>query len=687
MRWPWQRDHGSGSASVTGGSSAARPPAPMGWAFLPPLQRTLAGIEPITRPQEFPHELPAWRNPSYTAPELTHAVSPDAPSGIIDGDGGRATGSPVMRQPVAVELALLPPARPSVQRAVRRRGAALTSAPETPGLPVVHRSAVADEPAPPTVEADSALDGGSVAEPPDHQEPPSPAVAESPIVSRSMDAPSDSAEPMAGPATGLATSARPPDLALTRTPPGPPSVEPSQKVRPATSAQLPAVQRSGPSHSVPPTPVTSPTLRPRLSLGPPMASPPPTAVDAPLEEHPDPGPLPGQVAPPEEPASVQAAHTEPVAPEAPPAPEETAISVDSPLWGTPPATLMPATEAPTPIDGPEPGTAGASSVRPAAPTADFPIVSRSVAKPPYDAAASPPSAPAPVQRNLAEHTAPSPTPAPLPPGPPPVPMRPPAIAEDGVGTATNVAPFTVPEVPEAPSTGSFDLPVVARSTALTDTIGATPLISAAAPTAPRPILSRGGSVAPGTLPAAVPVQRQSTTPTTPTIAAARPPVTPRARPAETVGLPVPGSAAATSSPALVPLEAATDQPAVQLTLARGAEPAPTQAGPTSGGQVDDSLFATGFAALQRTVTIDEVTTPAPPGPAQSSEPGPSNGATDTATPAGSASAGPGAAGAGAPATPEQVEALAGKLWPSVLRRIRAELLVDRERIGLRTDTW
>jgi hypothetical protein len=38
-------------------------------------------------------------------------------------------------------------------------------------------------------------------------------------------------------------------------------------------------------------------------------------------------------------------------------------------------------------------------------------------------------------------------------------------------------------------------------------------------------------------------------------------------------------------------------------------------------------------------------------------------------------------------SPEEVEALAHKLAGPMMRRIRAEMLLDRERRGLRTDSW
>ncbi|THI95410.1 hypothetical protein E7Z54_19280, partial [Nocardioides sp.] len=41
----------------------------------------------------------------------------------------------------------------------------------------------------------------------------------------------------------------------------------------------------------------------------------------------------------------------------------------------------------------------------------------------------------------------------------------------------------------------------------------------------------------------------------------------------------------------------------------------------------------------------------------------------------------------APQTPEQAEALARQLFPPMLRMIRSEFVVDRERRGIRTDRW
>lgn len=117
MRWPWQREHrrdNDSSPQETHGGRREPAPSPMGWAFLPPLQRTVESPVLVTAPSLFPHSLPAWRNPSFASPDLTHAVSPFAPSGVIDGDG---TGTPIQRwTPAELPLPASPRPAPVVQR-------------------------------------------------------------------------------------------------------------------------------------------------------------------------------------------------------------------------------------------------------------------------------------------------------------------------------------------------------------------------------------------------------------------------------------------------------------------------------------------------------------------------------------------------------------------------------------------
>ena len=93
MRWPWTRRAAEppsqpATATALAADPPAAPPSPMGWAFLPPIQRTLAPpIAPVTRPVEFPRELSAWRSPAFTD-SLSHAVVDTSSGGVIDGDGG-----------------------------------------------------------------------------------------------------------------------------------------------------------------------------------------------------------------------------------------------------------------------------------------------------------------------------------------------------------------------------------------------------------------------------------------------------------------------------------------------------------------------------------------------------------------------------------------------------------------------
>ncbi|WP_211879934.1 hypothetical protein [Pseudarthrobacter albicanus] len=75
-------------------------------------------------------------------------------------------------------------------------------------------------------------------------------------------------------------------------------------------------------------------------------------------------------------------------------------------------------------------------------------------------------------------------------------------------------------------------------------------------------------------------------------------------------------------------------------------------------------------------SVQDGTEPAPAGtgPAQ-----------DGPAPQGAAARGAAAPGAAPPATPDQLEDLAKRLAGPLIRRIKAEMLLDRERRGLRTD--
>ena len=58
-----------------------------------------------------------------------------------------------------------------------------------------------------------------------------------------------------------------------------------------------------------------------------------------------------------------------------------------------------------------------------------------------------------------------------------------------------------------------------------------------------------------------------------------------------------------------------------------------------------------------------------------------------AAPAAAAGSPAGAAPGGAARGGEDVEALAQRLFPPMLRRLKNEFLLDRERRGIRTDAW
>ena len=112
MRWPWQRERPEpgpeASAPEVEANRATVPPA--GWAFLPPLQRTIGTMDLAHSPDRFAGSLAAWANPSFTGP-MSHLVTADAPPGVIDVDGGgTGTGEAYRSEPADLAL-LIPPAR------------------------------------------------------------------------------------------------------------------------------------------------------------------------------------------------------------------------------------------------------------------------------------------------------------------------------------------------------------------------------------------------------------------------------------------------------------------------------------------------------------------------------------------------------------------------------------------------
>ncbi|MFE5409431.1 hypothetical protein [Microbacterium sp. NPDC056569] len=99
MRWPWQR------GEATAAADAAPPVPPAGWAFFPPLQRQLADAVPVTLRPTFVSSL-ATRTVPTSLGTMGHLVDGAAPAGAIGVDAS-ALG-PVQRV-VAVELGLRHP--------------------------------------------------------------------------------------------------------------------------------------------------------------------------------------------------------------------------------------------------------------------------------------------------------------------------------------------------------------------------------------------------------------------------------------------------------------------------------------------------------------------------------------------------------------------------------------------------
>lgn len=126
MRWPWQRERIEPAADDVGGGlspDAAQPPrVPRGgWAFLPPLQRTTGNMQLTSEPDDFTGTLAAWGDPSFTS-RMSHLVSPSAPPGIIDVDGGGPVRGHGAYPPSSVDMTLLPPPAPGSRTAARKAG-------------------------------------------------------------------------------------------------------------------------------------------------------------------------------------------------------------------------------------------------------------------------------------------------------------------------------------------------------------------------------------------------------------------------------------------------------------------------------------------------------------------------------------------------------------------------------------
>ena len=712
MRWPWQRAE---SHTVAGRTQATNSPAPspMGWAFLPPLQRTVSEpVETLTRPGDFHRDLTAWRNPTF-ASRLTHLVVQTAPSGVIDADGG-GVGRPASVDAPHPHLPLLPPPRPQVaQRRIATPGPAgpLTSAPLA-GLPVVQRS-VAPDPAPPDpVEIDVDVDVEA---------------ARSPVLDDSHDL--DMAEV---PVEAGVAAAQPPTTPNDEVPAtdragasSPPTAPPEAQVpvqrstievlrtpntragfgEPLPAVPLSAVPDPPPPRPLAPTPTTEtraesttvPTQR-ALATGPLMPEDhSPLATPQSVPSSPPAGPVAEvqrAVAGPSEVESLPGSR--PTLPDARfeadvPAVIEPSTSMQEtvndasenasvalPLSTPPSVRHTPAEVAATPstsLDASEPGASdGPPDIVPRQAPAPEPasevLVSRSVAPQPEAAVDDVPSSFTP--------DGPAADPPPLASA-----ARPPR--DWGVTTTLSLAsiPISLQRASGLPAAGTPVRMLVVRPVSATAVARAAsaPPVNVQRTTAAQPRVTAHGHVTPPTsVVAPATILRRSAVPASGLIVARTESADP--------GAPAPSVAHATAA-----IDHSTDlrepqvadrreeQHEVQPTLTLApAHPVEAPAGRNVMTSVQTALDTSGTAP---TMTPFLVQRDAAAESADFAEPTISAATTAPGAPPAAPGAAPAAAGGG----PEEIEALASKLLNPMVRRIKAELLIDRERHGLRTDRW
>ncbi len=716
MRWPWTRWATElppqTATAARPASDAPAPPSPMGWAFLPPIQRTLTpGIAPVTRPAEFPTELSAWRSPAFTG-SLSHAVVDTTPGGLIDGDG-HGLGQPTNTSVPSPELTLLPPPRPTaVQRSIRTGAAAprpatatgsvdvpefpsLTEAPSV-GMLLVHR-AVIDDPKPdatpdpsPDPTPDSTPDPvpgpvpGPGPEPVDQPQSADPALIESANTppagagSPTTSADSSTSVDQARPPLGRAAVSSPEPLAPAGVPGTVQRNVHTPLARPATSS---------PSA----TPVAE--TRHHLGLGPPLASVPETAVPVPPPEldrrnPPQPEARPDNVGFTEIP--IQRTVSPPVAAAVPP--------TTSP--GMPETPPQPHLTLPPARGATEPTSTQPTSTQPNEPDAQRQVADKGAPEPPVDVDAGPvaTTAPSPVVADPVASEAITPpaatlTSVPLPLGdglqtsiqrssthpgtgtPTPTLVVRPAPLVPGRRSRERTVPIQRMPAAEPPAPGG-DPPAVSR------------LLQRASSSADPPLSTRwpdevpvareldtfppepfdGADEDPSLLPSGVaaPLSSGSTTGSS----AAHPVHVARAvsHPAAPAVAPEIGlSTTPRAAPGVLPVARSAAEPMpVQAPAVAAPEPGAVDVSERSAPWVDaSSALDAGQVVVAR--AEDPVTADPAPAPAAGSAAG-------VAT--------PGAAGGA-----EDVDALAQRLFPPMLRRLKNELLLDRERRGVRTDAW
>ncbi len=737
MRWPWRRERDPGPA----GAGPAPVPVPVvrgEWRALPPIQRVVARHPLLNPVQRFTGSLASWRDPSYLAP-LGHLVGPAEPAGVAD------VARPVPADPAGDPPVATPPGtrrrgpRASVWSTVVQRGTDAPPARSVPPEPTVSAAAGwhgvesnGGGPGPVRIEPPGPDSPGPDSPGPDSPGPALPVVGSRPVQRQVADEPvpagGDLPElpgdapfpardgvpaarpgPASNPPAGLAVpaGARAPDFGHTSA--GSPLPVAVQRF-PAASPTVPvrAVTPSGAFTTAPPVPLP-PLVVPAVAGPVPVApEPQPLAV-----EHDDWRSTLGADPPPAEPLG---------SPLAQPAPVDRATPADhAPADQAGPANASPADRAgaagPVQRSGPVPGAEHQAVQRsvsppPSSPAArdaaagrpvERPVVQRTVGQRPavqHPAVQHPAVQRPAVQRPVVQHPAVQRTVGQPAVGDPPQARRlglgPPI---DPVTLASSVLPDLPAESAEPPVTGESE-PTAGTPPAATSTTAprmatmptiATPTI--AAPTAAMPTAA---------MPTAAPVlalQRQG---------AGRPagPVPPHEPAAATVPL-----AAAPPVPPLVVARLVGERPIAAPLATNGTEEAtaPVPAAATANGvpnrtdteRLSPFVQRQALPAVPAAAPLTMLASPAP-GPAvrdaSAAVPSPvpvvqrveSAAEPDASTrPAAAAAEPAGAAGpvpAARPAPPGgEPEELLARLYDPLLRRLKADLRLDRERRGVLTD--
>ncbi|GAA4384236.1 hypothetical protein [Agromyces bauzanensis] len=713
MRWPWQRSEGRRSdaaaprAAAPAASAPDAPPPPVppaGWAFLAPLQRQVSDAPPAVLRPAFVSTLPTRTVPSSLG-TMGHLVDDGAPAGTVAVDGG-ALGAPVQRS-VAADLALRPGRTASrtpaagtaqVQRATDAAGPASLDERAVVETAEGPRVAEATEVPPPVElsEHDAVAPGADEA-PPDRRAP-------------------ATVEP-AGTAPGTnslrADGSRP-------VPPAQPLVRPTlqRSTPPARGAD--GTDDSSPEHadvSLPAVPAPR-----RVGLGAPLPSRP--LQRTPLEDAAGAAPpLPAGM----DAATRPAAATDAATPRAEGSPATAGDGPsrleDLPLQRNsaegphePPATEASSSGAPPPsADAPLIGEARLAATIGAAPGTNT-RVAAGAADHSHDAAAAGGAAPPARPPSLTSTSAPTPTPA-MPtaalqrvtstPGPPTEDAVP---HDDAAMGSAEPGPVDAPAAgPPAPAAGPPAPAVLQRSVGLAPARAIVPALRATTMGAASMTRLRGGAVVvarvvapvPPTAPRGDPARSRGSAASTPTAESRATSAWSRGADA---GRGSTGFDSAVSGGSVEVDEWASEAPVAAASVSRLAssefarladhvEPAPTAASEPmpvaaalprsgSGAQVvqrtvagESGVPAAGVAGSRTAVAAPE---PAPMG----GEPTESLGIAVQSAPAPSSTT---PAPAPPAAAPENVEQLVRKLYGPLVRRIKAELLLDRERRGIRID--